>query len=100
MKIGFKINKSNLKNSEYADCAVWCNKNNAHIEDKDTYYEIVENPKVVVSEKDILRNEVLKLEKQTGYTRIIREIISQSNVSTESKNIADRIEKIAIKLRN
>lgn len=51
------------------------------------------------SEEEILKKEVLLLERQTGYTRVLREIISKTDVSKEVKDIADKIEKVAIKLR-
>lgn len=41
--IGTKLYKGQYTNKEYADTAVWCNANNAHIEDKGEYYEVVEN---------------------------------------------------------
>lgn len=41
--IGKKLYKGQYTNKEYADTAVWCNANNAHIEDKGEYYEVVEN---------------------------------------------------------
>lgn len=41
--IGKKLYKGQYTNKEYADTAVWCNKNNAHLEDKGEYYEVVEN---------------------------------------------------------
>lgn len=99
MKIGYKIQKENLKNKEYADCAVWCNKNNCYIADKGDYYEVVENKKIVLSDQEKLKNEVLELERQTGYTRVLREIIAKVDVSKEIKDVAENIEKIAIKLR-
>lgn len=43
--IGKKVYKSDL--TEYAETAAWCNENNATIEDKGEYYEVVE---VIVSE--------------------------------------------------
>ena len=36
----YKDNKSDM--NKYTDCAVWCNANNATIEDKGDYYEVVE----------------------------------------------------------
>ena len=51
------------------------------------------------SEEEILKKEVLELERQTGYTRVLREIILATNVSQEVKDIAEKIEKVAIKLR-
>ena len=41
--IGKKLYKGQYTNKEYADTAVWCNTNNAHIEDKGAYYEVVAN---------------------------------------------------------
>lgn len=41
--IGKKIYKNNLDSNDYAQTAKWCNANNAHIEDKGEYYEVVEN---------------------------------------------------------
>lgn len=38
-----KLYKGQYTNKEYADTAVWCNANNAHLEDKGDYYEVVEN---------------------------------------------------------
>lgn len=43
--IGKKVYKSDL--TKYAETAAWCNENNATIEDKGEYYEVVE---VIVSE--------------------------------------------------
>lgn len=51
------------------------------------------------SEEEKLKIEVKTLESQTGYTRVLREIISKTDVSKEVKDIADKIEKVAIKLR-
>lgn len=41
--IGKKLYKGQFTNKEYADTAVWCNANNAHLEDKGEYFEVVEN---------------------------------------------------------
>ena len=37
--LGTKIYKDDM--SKYTDCAIWCNANNATIEDKGEYYEVV-----------------------------------------------------------
>lgn len=37
--LGTKIYKTDMSN--YTDCAIWCNANNATIEDKGKYYEVV-----------------------------------------------------------
>ena len=42
--LGTKLYKGQYTNKEYADVAVWCNANNATIEDKGEYYEVVEIP--------------------------------------------------------
>lgn len=42
--LGTKLYKGQYTNKEYADLAVWCNANNATIEDKGEYYECVEIP--------------------------------------------------------
>lgn len=61
------------------------------------YYLKGKAPKETAESK--LKSEVLELERQTGYTRVLREIILATNVSQEAKDIADKIEKVAIKLR-
>ena len=42
--IGTKFYKDNYDSAEYADCAIWCNENNAMINDMGEYYEVVEIP--------------------------------------------------------
>lgn len=42
--LGKKLYKGKYTNKEYADLAVWCNANNATIEDKGEYYECVAIP--------------------------------------------------------
>ncbi len=42
MMIGTKIYKTDMSN--YTECAIWCNANNATIEDKGNYYEVVTLP--------------------------------------------------------
>jgi hypothetical protein len=42
--IGTKLYKNNKEDmSQYTETAIWCNSNNAHIEDKGSYYEVCEN---------------------------------------------------------
>lgn len=48
-KIIHKNSKAEMK--DYTNTAIWCNANNAHIEDKGEYYEVVENPETTVEEK-------------------------------------------------
>lgn len=40
--LGTKIYKTDMSN--YTDCAIWCNANNATIEDRGEYYEVVALP--------------------------------------------------------
>lgn len=40
--LGTKIYKTDMSN--YTDCAIWCNANNATIEDKGDYYEVITLP--------------------------------------------------------
>ena len=41
--IGLKLYKGQYTNEQYVQAAQWCNANNAHIEDKGEYYEVVAN---------------------------------------------------------
>lgn len=52
--IGTKLYKNNKDDmAQYTDMAIWCNANNAHIEDKGEYYEVCENvtPEPTTDEK-------------------------------------------------
>jgi hypothetical protein len=52
--IGTKLYKNNKDDmAQYTATAIWCNANNAHIEDKDEYYEVCENviPEPTTDEK-------------------------------------------------
>jgi hypothetical protein len=51
--IGTKLYKGKYTNKEYADLAVWCNANNATIEDKGEYYEVVAIPPHVPTAEEI-----------------------------------------------
>lgn len=42
--LGTKLYKGQYTNKEYADVAVWCNANNATIQDKGNYYKVVAIP--------------------------------------------------------
>lgn len=42
--IGKKFDKKNYDLNDYSSAAEWCNSNNATIEDKGEYYEVVEIP--------------------------------------------------------
>ena len=51
--LGTKLYKEQYTNKEYADLAYWCNANNATIEDKGKYYEVVEIPAHVPTAEEI-----------------------------------------------
>lgn len=51
--IGKILYKENLDGTEYAITAEWCNENNATIEDKGDYYEVVEIPPYVPTQEEL-----------------------------------------------
>ena len=57
----YKNNKSDM--NKYTDCAVWCNANNATIEDKGEYYEVVENVPYTPSQEEQVAQLDLEYEK-------------------------------------
>lgn len=60
--IGKKIDKKNYDLSDYSATAQWCNENNATIEDKGEYYEVVEIPAPTQEELNAREIERLKAE--------------------------------------
>lgn len=48
--IGFKFDKPVEDDEKYAEVAEWCNSNNAYIEDKGDYYEVVAIPEPTLEE--------------------------------------------------
>lgn len=97
--IGTKIYKPVTNNKEYASIAVWCNKNNAHIEDKGEYYEVVEN---APAPEPTLQEQVQALENQYQMNRWQREgILAEGSLYSEyTKNKAQEIETLAEQLRD
>lgn len=59
--LGTKIYKTDMSN--YTDCAIWCNANNATIEDKGTYYEVVTLPLPTLQEIKVAKIAELKAER-------------------------------------
>ena len=47
----YKNNKSDIAN--YTKTAIWCNANNAHIEDVGEYYEVVANPEQISTKENL-----------------------------------------------
>ena len=95
--IGKKLYKGQYTSKEYADTAIWCNANNAHIEDKGEYYEVVENVPYVPT----LQEQVIALENQYGMNRWQREgILAEGSLfSNYTKTKAQEIETLAAQLR-
>lgn len=58
--IGKKFYKNDLDAEEYSKTAEWCNSNNATIEDKGEYYEVVEIPGPTLEEAKEAKIEYLK----------------------------------------
>lgn len=94
--IGTKINKpTNI--DEYSKVAEWCNNNNATIEDKGDYFEVV----AIIPQEPTLQEQLESLEHKYQMNRWQREIIlaENSGASEYSKNKAQEIENIAEQIR-
>lgn len=64
--IGTKFIKGQFKDEDYAKCANWCNaNNNATIEDRGDYYEVVEIPKPSLEQLKQIKISALKEERDT-----------------------------------
>lgn len=63
--IGNKFYKDNIDDTAYADCAEWCNENNATIEDKGEYYECVAIPAPSLDELKAQKLTELKIIRDT-----------------------------------
>jgi hypothetical protein len=61
--LGTKIYKTDMGN--YTDCAVWCNANNATIEDKGDYYEVVTLPLPTLEESKTAKIAELKAQRDS-----------------------------------
>ena len=95
--IGTKINKPIKDYDYYAKVVAWCNDNNATIEDKGQYYEVVP----IVPKTPTLKQQVTMLENQNKMFRWQREAIlaEGSTYSEYTKNKAQQIEDLAEQLR-
>ena len=60
--IGKKIDKKNYDLNDYSATAQWCNENNATIEDKGEYYEVVEIKPPTQEQLNAREIELLKAE--------------------------------------
>lgn len=61
--LGTKIYKTDMSN--YTECAIWCNANNATIEDKGDYYEVVTLPLPTLEEIKTAKIAELKAERDS-----------------------------------
>ena len=97
MNIGYKLSKAEKNTKKYTEMAVWCNSNNAKIEDKGEYYEVV----AVVIPEPTIEEQVVRLEREYGMNRWQREgILAEGSLYSEyTKNKAQEIETLAENLR-
>ena len=95
--IGKKLYKGQYTTKEYAQTASWCNANNAHIEDKGEYYEVVENAPYVPTVEERL----IELEGKYNMPRVIREIILANPDAYSQYNVlrAKELEELAETIR-
>jgi hypothetical protein len=67
--------------SKYSEAAAWCNENNAHIEDKETYYEVVANAEP--SEDEVKAARIAELKKNLADTDYIAVKIAEGAATRE-----------------
>lgn len=96
--IGTKIYKPIQNYDFYTSVAAWCNGNNATIEDKGDYYEVV----AIVPHTPTLKEQLEQKEKEYQMNRWQREIILSANsgASDYNKQKAQELENIAEQIRN
>ena len=96
--IGKILYKVQYTNKEYIDTAIWCNENNAHIEDKGEYYEVVEN----MPFEPTIEEQLIILEQKYNMPRVIREgILGNPEAYSEfNVNRARDLEDLAKKVRD
>ena len=97
MNIGYKLSKAEKNTKKYTEMAIWCNSNNALIEDKGEYYEVV----AVVIPEPTIEEQVIRLEREYGMNRWQREgILAEGSLYSQyTKNKAQEIEDRAEQLR-
>ena len=95
--IGKKLYKGKYTGKEYSDTAVWCNENDAHLEDKGDYFEVVKNS----TTEPTLEQQLLMLEEKYNMPRVIREGILGNPIMYSEFNVnrAKELEAIAEKIR-
>lgn len=97
--IGKKINKPITDYKSYAETATWCNNNNAHMEDKGAYYEVVENSP---APKPTIEEQLIMLENDYQMNRWQREgILAEGSLYSDyTKAKAQELEDLAEQIRH
>lgn len=93
--LGTKLYKGKYIDKEYADLAVWCNANNATIEDKGEYYECVAIPAPTLEE---LKSQKLTELKTIRDTEEVKPIEYNGNLFDFDNKARDRINSAIIAL--
>ena len=91
--LGTKIYKTDMSN--YTECAIWCNQNNATIEDKGEYYEVVTLPLPTLEENKQRKIAELKAERDS---KEVEPITYQSNSYDYDDKARERINAAIIAL--
>lgn len=91
--VGTKIYKTDMSN--YTECAVWCNSNNATIEDKGDYYEVVILPLPTLEENKLAKIAELKAERDS---KEVEPITYNGNLYDYDEKARDRINAAIIAL--
>ena len=97
--IGKKINKPITDYKSYAETATWCNSNNAHMEDKGAYYEVVENSP---APEPSIEEQLIILENDYQMNRWQREgILAEGSLYSDyTKAKAQELEDLAEQIRH
>ena len=98
--IGKKIYKDNFNQVEYTNAVLWCKNNNAHIEDKGDYYEVVDNSDIKPIQPT-LEDKLKALEIEYNMPRVLREGILSNPSAYSEFNVkrAQELEEIAEQIR-
>lgn len=91
--IGTKIYKTDMSN--YTECAIWCNANNATIEDKGDYYEVVTLPLPTLEKMKDAKIAALKAERDAAE---VEPITYNGNLYDYDEKARDRINAAIIAL--
>ena len=86
--IGKKLYKGQYTSQEYAKTAVWCNDNNAHLEDKSKYYEVIEN----IPHIPTIQDQINELENQITARNLRSALIGDEFAINKIKDIEMQID--------